>query len=237
MWRALACLLLLLGSADAFAQNDVCAKTAPNIRWAIAHDQFVIPLSVKTLLLNIADGNESAVSDDLREMHSEFDAKQMSRWLNWALFEATYFNKASTAEGLIAQGADVNATPLQPAFSGDNRLPEKMWPPLQQAADCGNTATLEVLLRHGADMYASIHQPKPMPGALLLAIVNKHERVIDVLLDHGYDPCLMRANYYSSRVTAAELARRRGLSNSLIQRLAALSSKCAAAPSRSSSTR
>jgi len=233
MWRALACLLLLLGSASAFAQNDVCTETALNTRWAVAHNQLVVPPTVKALLLDIADDNQSAVSDDERKMHAAFDAKQMSRWLNWALFEATYFNRASIAEWLIAQGDDVSAAPLQPAFTSDSRPPEKMWSPLQQAADCGNTGALEVLLRHGADMYASIHQPEPMPGALLLAIINKHERVVDVLLDHGYDPCLLRANYYSSRVTAAELALRRSLSTALVQRLASLSAKCAAAPSRS----
>lgn len=233
MWRALACLLLLLGSTSAFAQNDVCTETALNGRWAVAHNQLVVPPTVKALLLDIADNNQSAVSDDERKMHAAFDAEQMSRWLNWALFEATYFNRSSMAEWLIAQGADVNAAPLQPAFTGDNRPPEKMWSPLQQAADCGNTDALEVLLRHGADMYASMHQPEPMPSALLLAIINKHEHVVDVLLDHGYDPCLMRANYYPSRVTAAGLARRRGLSTALVQRLASLSAKCAAAPSRS----
>lgn len=230
MWRALATLLLLVCSGAAIAQNNVCAKTAPNARYAIAHDQFVMPPKVKALLLDIADGNQPAVSDDVQQMHAAFDSKQMSRWLDWALFEATYFNKASTAEWLIAQGADVNATPLQPAFTGDSHPPEKMWSPLQQAADCGNSAVLEVLLRHGADMYASIRQSEPMPGALLLAIIGVHERAIDVLLDHGYDACLVHANYYPSDVTAAELARRRGLPDAVVQRLASLSTKCAEVP-------
>jgi hypothetical protein len=236
MWRAVACLLLLLSSASAFAQDDICARTASNFRWGVAHNQFVLPPTVKALLLDIADGDRSAVPGNIREMHAAFDAKQMSRWLNWALLEATYFNQASIAESLVAHGADVNAAPLQPAFTGDNRPPQKMWPPLEQAADCGNTAALEVLLRHGADMYASIHQPEQMPGTLLLAIINKHERVVNVLLDHGYDPCLMRANYYPGP-TAAEMAKRDGLSEAVIRRVSALSSKCASPASAHSSSK
>ena len=231
MWHTLAILPFLFGSANTAGQNDYCVATASDMRVAIADGEANLPPGVRTLLLDITDGKQHAVENDVLHMRSGFDAEATSKWLNVALFHATFYNRPKIADWLIRQGANVDAHTVNLAFAG-SRHPndgQMMWPPIEQAADCGNTATLNVLLAHHADMYSSLHEPRPEPGALLLAIMEKHEDAAEVLLDHGYNPCLIYSNYYPGpdRPTAAELARRMGLSSSLVRRLTKLSSSCA----------
>ncbi|HEX6613675.1 MAG TPA: hypothetical protein VF022_07430 [Rhodanobacteraceae bacterium] len=238
MWGTLAMLPLLMGSGAA-APGGICAQTGPDLRAAIASNEVHVAPEVKALLLDATDGKQDKVAAEVQEMRSRFDADEMTEWLNLALFQATYYNRADVAEWLIGQGADVNAHPMNIAFANSPKRSdeERVWPPLEQAADCGNTAALKVLLAHHADMYSSLREPRPEPGALLLAMMGRHEDTVNVLLDRGYDPCLIHANYYPGP-SAAQMAKRRGLSSTLTARLSALSQKCATpAPAQSAATR
>lgn len=230
MWSALALLPLLLGSTSAVPQTSICARTGSDIRASIANGEVDVPPEVRTLLLDITDGEQNAMAADVLRVRARSDAKVMAKWLDLALFQATYYNRAGIAEWLIGQGANVNAHPLNIAFASSSNPTEdeKIWPPIELAADCGNTAAFKVLLAHHADMYTSLHEPRFEPGTLLLAIMGRHEDAVEALLDHGYDPCLIYANYYPGpdRSTAAQLAEREHLSPGLIKRLAELALKC-----------
>ena len=241
MWSALAMLPLLTGFSATVPAGNICAQTGPDIRAIIANNEVHVAPEVKGLLLDITDGKQNKIAADLRQMRSRFDAGEMAGWLNLALFQATYYNRAGIAEWLIEQGADVNAHPVNLAFA-DAPKPsedERVWPAIEQAADCGNTAVLEILLSHHADMYTSTHEPRPEPGALFLAIMGRHEDTVDALLNHGYNPCLIYTNYYAGpkRLTAADLAARRGLSASIVNRLRQSSAKCSLpVPAQSAAT-
>jgi hypothetical protein len=238
MWSALALLPMLLGSSTAVPQGSICAQTGPDIRAIIANGEVHVAPEVKALLLDVIGGKREKIAADVQQVRSKFHGRLATEWLNLALFQATYYNRAGTAEQLIGQGADVNAHPLNLAFA-DSPSPgedQRVWPAIEQAADCGNTAALKVLLAHHADMYTSLREPRPEPGTLLLAILGGHEDTVAALLDHGYDPCLVYANYHPGpgRLTAVELAMRRGFSAALVRQLEAASTGCSApAPARS----
>ena len=234
MLSMLAALPLMLGSANAVADSDHCASTAAAVRSSVADGELDLSPHIRALLLDVTDDKRHAVENDVQRLRAELDKQQMSRWLDWSLFTATYNNRSAIAEWLVEQGANVDAHPLEPTFDGGQKFPsERMWPPVEQAAACGNVATLKVLLAHHADMYGSIQEPSPMPGPLLQAIIGRHQATVETLLDYGYDPCLIRANYYLGP-PAAEMAKRQGLTDTVIKRLTALSEKCAtSAPAQS----
>lgn len=247
MLAMLASLPLVFAASTSLTQGHQCAAEATLGRALYAQSALVVPPSVAKLMVAVIDGNLETADQELERIKRIYGPAQTKGWLNLGLLEAADADRAQMAEWLIEQGADVNSHSVRPAFSP--RLVEElkktvlgplsgtpydasgatdMWPPLQMAADCGNTATLEVLLAHNADMYVSLHEPVPTPSALLMAIIWKHEDTVEALLDHGYDPCLVYANYHPGpkRPTAVELATRHGFSASLIKRLVRLSSKC-----------
>lgn len=104
-------------------------------------------------------------------------------------------------------------------------------PMLEQAAGCSHIATLRTLLAHHADMYPRVemNQDGSKLGILPDSIINQNEDSIEVLLDHGYDPCRdFQQNPNPKHLTDAILAKRAGLSAPLVQRITAISTKCSA---------
>ena len=104
-------------------------------------------------------------------------------------------------------------------------------PLLEQAASCGNVAILKVLLSHHADMYPIIqmNQNGSKMGILPSLMIDRQETSIEVLLDHGYDPCRdFRNEPNPKHLTDTKLAAKSSLSPALVQRIVALSSRCSA---------
>ena len=138
---------------------------------------------------------------------------------------------------MVKQGWRIEATNenFHGSIFGAQMTQEKHFPPtvpmLEQAASCSHIATLKVLLAHGASMYPNVttNQNGSKSGLLPDLIVNHNEALIEILLDHGYDPCRdFPVGRNPQHLTDVTLAKRVELSPRLARRLAALSAKCQA---------
>lgn len=210
------------------------------------------------------DGTPERIDHDIHTVSRAYEAAEVQHWLDLALYTAVLVDRADTAELLIRHGANVNARPEYPNFSaagmawakmslqtglyqdhiykkvtelptGNESLPVTV-PMLEQAAQCSHVATLKVLLAHDADMYPIVgpDQNGFKDGILRESIIDKNENSIEMLLDHGYDPCRdgLHSPHHLNDVT---IAKRVGLSALITERLVARSTKCQA-PAAASST-
>lgn len=249
-------LLPLLASATATAQVNVCTTEAPMLRVFFAQQGYVAPPKVSKLMVDISDGKADAVKRDVRDIQLSSNSTDTKHWLNLALYTAATDGRADIADLLIHRGANVNARLEYPPLSATGvamfkagRLEEARKlgvearqidvskfqpspptiPMLEQAAMCGHVATLRVLLANRADMYPKVgmKQNGSKSGVLPTLIINHNEDSIQVLLDHGYDPCRdFQQNPNPQHLSDVILARRLGLSLPLARRIATLSKKC-----------
>lgn len=127
------------------------------------------------------------------------------------LLQAVYDSPADVVENLLAKGADPN--------EGD------AWgyTPLMSAVTRGDPRVVRLLLRAGADA-----RRRDVDGwtVLMAAAVSKNhpsEALVQLLLDHGADPCAS-AVFGGQKVTALGLAKRSN--GQLVEILASASAAC-----------
>ncbi|MBQ4855561.1 hypothetical protein IMW82_12860 [Rhodanobacter sp. B2A1Ga4] len=162
---------------------------------------------IARLMVNAGDGKLDEVRRQLRAMPSA-DA---SRWRQAAMITAVWAGQSGTVDALLYDGADANAVAQIPNFGKATmdqmkaldpqlfRMAEKTGavdegasrtsgPALSIAVECGDVATVNVLLHHQADA-----KPRPATGTadvLLWATVQGEADIVQALLDHGADPCM-----------------------------------------------
>lgn len=191
---------------------------------------------------------------------------ELERWQQLTLYNATLFGRTATVDALLNHGANANARTLIPAFficrqslrnhavehylqsedamPGGARNPEPgciapahtVGPVLVAALECHDAATVEALLRHGADPMQPLtpRQDLPkgyddLPDPFIEAVTNGDSGSLQALLAHGADPCtenhrlahnwkLMKQRA-PSPPTLARIGEKEGLPSTLVQRL------------------
>lgn len=116
------------------------------------------------------------------------------------LHRAAYSNHVDVAKILVQYGANVNART------------EYEWTPLHSAVKWSNAETAAFLLQHGADVNA-LSQGKQTPLHIASTVSNCRETAMTLMLEPDCDTAALN----NSDETAAEIARRTGLSFALFE--------------------
>ncbi len=194
-------------------QREICRQSTPLIRDLWSKGAYDAPPTVATLMLDAIDGKLPEVRQQLHAM----PPADATRWRQLAMLTAVWTGQATVVDGLLVDGAAVDAKgwipPFKPEFFGqtvdamqhDARFGgpvavkglmarglvrnrgQSTGPALIVATECGDVATLNVLLRHHASIVQS-HAPKEA-DALTMATIDGDAPVARLLLNHGADPC------------------------------------------------
>jgi hypothetical protein len=93
----------------------------------------------------------------------------------------------------------------------------RLGPALLAAVECDDVATLDVLLRHHANVMA--RATPNTADALTTAVVDDHAPLVQRLLDHGADVCADDRHIRKPGATLAGIGERRGLPAALVAEL------------------
>lgn len=225
---------------------EFCRQNTPVIRDLWLHDLYDAPPGVAALMVNVIDGKLPQV----RQQLAELKPAEVPQWRQTAMLTAVWARQATIVDALLDDGAAVDGLgwipPFKPSFyqqtvgnmqqdprfggpAGVKGLAaagivsnqgQRLGPALTTAAECGDVATLDVLLRHHANVMA--RQAPNVVDALTVATVHGDAAVVQHLLDHGADPCI-DDRHIQLRKPGASLAgigRRNDLPETLVQRLA-----------------
>ena len=249
----LACALYVM--QPAFAQEPVpttnlCRQTMPAVRELWQHDLYDAPPAVAAVMLDAIDGKLPQVRQGLAALPPH----EQAHWRQVAMITAASTYQAAVVDGLLDDGAAVDdpsrLPPLKSSFEhqlentmaqdprmGPNAVKvfkaagvmrndgSDVGPALLAAANCDDPATLDVLLRHHANVAVRAAPPlKPdIPRssyALLIAVVHGYADITQRLLNHGADVCASNRRIRKPGATLATIGRRNHLPDTLIQRLA-----------------
>ncbi|HEV7123206.1 MAG TPA: hypothetical protein VGN24_07230 [Rhodanobacter sp.] len=194
-------------------QREICRQSTPVIRELWAKGAYDAPPAVATLMLDAIDGK----LPELRRQLQAMQPTDAARWRQLAMLTAAWTGQPSVVDGLLDDGAAVNAKgwipPFKPGFFGqtvdamqhDSRLGgpaavnglmatgvvgnegHSTAAALTVATECGDVATLDVLLHHHADV--APREASNVADPLTVATVGGDAAVVRRLLDHGADPC------------------------------------------------
>ncbi|MBD8899439.1 hypothetical protein [Rhodanobacter sp. DHG33] len=238
-------------SMPANGNTNICRQALPTIRSMWLQDVYDAPPAVAAVMVDAIDGKLPQVRRGLAAL----PASEQARWRQIAMLTASSAYQPAVADGLLDDGAAVDAPALlpplkqafyrqtldavgrDPRFGGpatvktlqaqgltDNSA-NLFGPALIVASNCDDTATLDVLLRHHADvMVRAAASPKPDasrgPYALTIAVIQGYADVTQRLLDHGADACASDRLIRKPGVTLASIGKRSHLPDTLIRRLA-----------------
>ena len=193
--------------------REICRQSTPVIRELWSKETYDAPPAVATLMVDAIDGKLPEVRLQLQAMKSA-DAQ---RWRQTAMITAAWTGQSAVVGGLLNDGAAVNGLgwipPYKSAFFGqtvdamkrDSRFGDPttvkgmmatgmvsnrgqfMGPALMVVAECGDVATLDVLLQHHANVAQRV--APSVIDALAEATIDGDAPVVQRLLDHGAEPC------------------------------------------------
>ena len=224
------------------AAAHLCLEQMATARQLWQHDLYDAPPAVAAVMVDAIDGRLPQVRRGLAALPSD----QQARWRQLAMLTAAWSHQPSVVEGLLDEGAAVDGKawlpPVKPAFDrqaldATGRDPrfggpatvkslqsagivgnrgQQLGPALLAASGCNDVATLDVLLRHHADvMLRAPHSA----DALTVAVVNGEAGIARHLLDHGADVCADDRRIPRPDTTLAGIGRRKRLPDALVQRL------------------
>lgn len=195
-------------------QRELCRQVTPTIRETWSKAVYDAPPTVAALMIDAIDGKLPEVRQQLRAM----TAKDAQRWRQTAMLTAAWAGQAAVVDGLLDDGATVDGKgwipPFKPGFfdqtvatmkrdsrfggrAAVNRMAQSgmvgnhaqaIGPALTVAAECGDLATLDVVLRHHANV--NPREAASVADALTVATVSGDAPIVQRLLDHGADPCV-----------------------------------------------
>ncbi len=250
-----------LGDERLPSPQELCHEATTVERELWQKDKFDAPANVAPLMVDVIDGNLPQARQQLKAI----PPNAVRRWRQSALITAIFAGQSAVVEGLLDDGANVDGQgwipPFRPVFfskttdsmNQDSRFGgpaavngmeksglvsntgQLLGPPLGAAGQCGDLATLNVLLRHHANARAPF---KPhVADALVEGTMQGNVAIVKTMLDHGADPCAFdRRAILDSReiqrptTTLEKIGRRAGLPESLTDRLACHSSASGSAP-------
>lgn len=209
--------MLLVGQAAAGTPtpplHEICRQSTPTIRELWLKGAYDAPPAVAALMVDAIDGKLSEV----RRLLQGMKPADATRWRQSALLTATWAGQSAVVDGLLDDGAAVDEKGWIPPLKSDvfdqtvvtmkhdsrfggppvvnrmmttgmvgNRI-QTIGPALTVATECGDVATLDVLLRHHAEV--SPGGATNVADALMVATVVGDTPIVERLLDHGADPC------------------------------------------------
>lgn len=193
--------------------REICGQATPTIRDTWSKGAYDAPPAVATLMIDAIDGKLPDVRRQLRAM----TPKDAQRWRQTAMLTAAWTGQSTVVGGLLDDGAAVDGPgwipPYKPGFfdqtvdamQHDSRFGgaaavkgmvtagvignrgHSTGPALIAATECGDLATLDVLLRHHANVAQRV--APNVVDALTAATVGGDAPIVQRLLDHGADPC------------------------------------------------
>lgn len=229
-------------AAEPTPAANLCRQALPTIRKLWLHDLYDAPPAVATVMVDAIDGKLPQVRQGLASL----PVSEQAHWRQVAMLTAANAYQPAVVDGLLDDGAAVDGTarlpPFKPAFyhqtldgmdhdphfgpgtakalqaSGlsDNRG-NLVGPALISAVSCDDTATLDVLLRHHANVMT--REAPNVADALTAAIINGNAPIVSQLLDHGADVCAEDRRIRKPDTTLARIGRHRHLPDALVQRL------------------
>lgn len=203
-----------VAGAPAPPLHEICSQSTPTIRESWLKGAYDAPPSVAALMTSAIDGKLTEV----RRLLQGMKPADATRWRQSALLTATWAGQSAVVDGLLDDGAAVDEKgwipPLKSVFfdqtvatmkhdarfggsAAVNRMAasgmvgnraQTIGPALTVAAECGDLATLDVLLRHHAEV--SPREAANVADALTVATVGGDAPIVERLLDHGADPCM-----------------------------------------------
>ena len=233
--------------------QNLCHQSIPLIRDRWRLDLFDAPPAVAALMVNVIDGKLPQVRRQLAELQPD----EIVRWRQSAMLTAVFTDQPAIADALLDDGAAVDGLAWLPPFklgfyqqmvgqmkqdprfggpSAVNRLAaagilknqgQQSGPALAIAVQCGDVATVDVLLRHHADVMA--RTAVNVADALLVGVVQGNAVIVRRLLDHGADVCAEARHFHQRYLalklthmprTLEQLGQRAGLPADLTARLA-----------------
>lgn len=240
-----------LGDERLPSPQELCHEATTVARELWQKDKFDAPANVATLMVDVIDGRLPEARQQLKAMPSN-DAR---KWQQSALITAIYAGQSSVVEGLLDDGANVDdqgwIPPFKPVFFNktvdsmkhDSRFGnpaavsrmeksglvgnsgQLLGPPLGAAGQCGDLATVNVLLLHHANVRAPFRPH--VADALVEGTIQGNVDIVKTMLDHGADPCafdrraiLDSRDIHRPATTLEKIGRRAGLPESLTDRLA-----------------
>ncbi|WP_426662176.1 hypothetical protein [Rhodanobacter aciditrophus] len=231
-------------SVAAARRANPCRQALPTIRELWQHDLYDAPAAAASVVVDAIDGKLPQVRLDLAAL----PPGEQAHWRQVAMLTAANAYRPAVVDGLLNDGAAVDGMarlpPLKSRFARqiengmaqDPRIGPRavkvlksagvmrndgnlVGPALVSAVGCDDAATLDVLLRHHADVMARQRRGTPS-GALLVAIINGNALIASRLLDHGADVCAEDRLIRKPGAALASIAHRRHLPDALVQRLA-----------------
>lgn len=244
-YRIVALVLGLLSTISVSASEGLplsnpCRMARATVPVDVLVSQFATSPAHALLLADAGDSRLVA----LREKLSAMPQDEAIRWRQSAMMFAVQAGRPEVVAALLDDGADANASALLPGYKPAsmamletpstlatlskhgllNDHAAAVGPALPIAAGCGDLATVDVLLRHHADV--RLQQAPNIADALDMAILNGDAAIVQRLLDHGANACahdrLRRERMLKAKRTfipLAELGRRAGLPADLAARL------------------
>lgn len=240
-----------LGADHAPSAQELCHESITVGRELWQAGKFDAPANVAILMVDVIDGKLPQARHQLTAM-SPVDAR---RWRQSALITAIFAGQSAVVEGLLDDGANVDdqgwIPPFKPVFFSkttdsmkhDSRFGgpaavnemeksglvsnrgQMLGPPLGAAGQCGDLATLNLLLRRHANAKTPF-RPQ-VADALFEGTMQGNAAIVKSMLDHGADPCAFdrHAIFYSRNshrptITLENIGRRAGFPESVTDRLA-----------------
>lgn len=232
-----------IAAEPASASSNICRQALPTIRELWQHDLYDASPAVAAIMVDAIDGNLPQVRHGLAAL----PVAEQAHWRQVAMLTAASTYQPAVVDGLLNDGAMVNGSVRLPPFKqafyhqtldamghdprvggpitakalqssglADNRG-NLVGPALPLVVECDDAATLDVLLRHHANVMA--REAPNMVDALTAAVVNGNPVIVGQLLDHGTDVCAEDRRFHKPGTTLASIGRRQHLSDALVQRL------------------
>jgi len=221
---------------------NICRQALPTIRGLWQHDLYDAPPTVAAVMVDAIDGKLPQVRQSLAAL----PAAEQAHWRQVAMLTAANAYQPVVVDGLLDDGAAVNEParlpPLRSGFYQQtvsdmahdprfgpgvakglqsagvmNNHGNLAGPALPFAVKCGDTATLDVLLHHHANVMA--RAAPNVADALTTAVVNGDTPIVSRLLDHGADACADDRRIRKPGTTLASIGQHSHLPGALVQRL------------------
>lgn len=240
---ALCALQPAIAAEPAPASNvNICRQALPTIRGLWQYDLYDAPPGVAAVMVDAIDGKLPQVRQGLAALPTT----EQAHWRQVAMLTAANAYQPAVVDGLLDDGAAVDGTvrlpPLRSSFyrqtvsamAHDPRFGSGVakglqsagvmnnhgnlaGPALPFAVVCGDTATLDVLLHHHANVMA--RAAPNVADALTTAVIDGDASIVSHLLDHGADACTDDRRIRKPGTTLASIGQRRHLPDALVQQL------------------
>ena len=244
-----------IAAEPAPASGNLCRQTLPTIRGLWQHGLYDASPAVAAVMVDAIDGKLPRVRAGLAALPVSEQARwrQLAMLTAANAYQPTVVD-GLLDDGAAVDGKAL-LPPFKPAFHDqmldamehdprfggpgavkalqsagvlDSNHDQLLGPALLLVAQCGDVATLDVLLRHHANLM--VRAAPNVTDALTAAVVSGNSAIVSQLLDHGAEVCADTRRIRKPGVTLASIGQRQHLPDALVQRLTCHAGANVAAP-------